>query len=110
LAVDNYLSHKHAKKMFKCFVLCPAQKWQTCRSEYGYFQIYIFIRFCYFLCSPQYKDFVIKFCMLIGYIVELTMSFFIIFWNLKIGFLIFFKWRDHWSSGAKNTFRKKFIN
>jgi hypothetical protein len=26
------------------------------RSKYIYFQIYIFIRFFYFLCSPQYKE------------------------------------------------------
>jgi hypothetical protein len=83
LDVSNYLYHKYAKILFKYSVFWATQTWQTCRSEYVYFQIYKFIRFYCFCVANDTINFVIQFFTYL-YFPSLTMfrTNFIIFGNL----------------------------
>jgi hypothetical protein len=55
--------------MFKHFVYLATQKIQPCRSDYIYIQIYKNYYIFSFLCSSLYKEFCIKYCILVGYII-----------------------------------------
>jgi hypothetical protein len=92
--------------LFKYFVFWAAQKWETSRSEYVYFKSTNFIKFCYFCVAHNTKNFVVNFFIFIDYIIDYVLIYFYNFWNLKLWFKKFKKWREHWSPpGAKSTFR-----
>jgi hypothetical protein len=66
--VDNYLLHQHAKKnLFRYFIFWATQKWQTSRSDYVYFISTNFIRF---YVAYNIKNFVMKFCIFVDYIID----------------------------------------
>jgi hypothetical protein len=49
---------------------------KSSRADYVYFHIYKFIRFCYFYVAHNIKNFIVKFCMLVGYIINYFYSYF----------------------------------
>jgi hypothetical protein len=69
--VANYLSHKNERNVFKYFVFWATQTPQTSRFEYVYFQVHEFYKKNYFCVAQNRKNFVIKICTLVGYIIWL---------------------------------------
>jgi hypothetical protein len=96
--------------MFKCFVFWSTQKRQTSRSEYVYFQVYKFYQIYYFCVAYNIKYFVIKFYTLVGYIFNYVQIYFHNFLKTINMILIFLNDQDHWSPGAKNTFRSVLLD
>ena len=72
---------------------------KRCSSEYAYFPISKLIIFCHFCVARN-----IKYLKLIFYTFTICYNqAFPEFLEVhKYDFFIFFKWREHWSSGAKN--------
>jgi hypothetical protein len=58
------------------FVFWASQKWLKCRCGYAYFQISIFLIKCYFYVAHNTKNFGLRFCMLVDYIVKLCLDLF----------------------------------
>jgi hypothetical protein len=76
--------------MFKYFALWATQKLQTSRCEYVYFQIYKLYQILLFCVAQNTKNLVIKFCILISYIIAYVKIYFQNFLKLTNIILIFF--------------------